>query len=172
MRLDPSIALDRYLNAVTLLGHALDRGIKFQLEIRFAAQSIVQDARELGLLALHAVGMPVTSAMAPKSNSASTPCALVRYWNFGATSPCAINGSAAPSACEHVERRRMERRGARLLAQRRARLEHGDRHAVTHEIGRGHEPDRPRAGDENALLGVIDGLLIDVTYSIFGCRPS
>ena len=36
--------------------------------------------------------------MAAKSNSASSPCFLVRYWNVGAFSPCAISGSAAPSA--------------------------------------------------------------------------
>src|SRR3954467_4037357 len=33
----------------------------------------------------------------PKSNWARTPCCLVRYWNAGATNPCAISGFAAPS---------------------------------------------------------------------------
>src|SRR4051794_39321004 len=33
----------------------------------------------------------------PKSNWARTPCCLVRYWNAGATNPCAISGLAAPS---------------------------------------------------------------------------
>src|SRR4051812_11097898 len=37
--------------------------------------------------------------MAAKSNSAKSPCFLVRYWNVGAFSPCAKSGSAAPSAC-------------------------------------------------------------------------
>src|SRR5712671_936797 len=37
--------------------------------------------------------------MAAKSNSANSPCCLVRYWNVGAFSPCASSGSAAPSAC-------------------------------------------------------------------------
>src|SRR5215510_9922286 len=36
--------------------------------------------------------------MAAKSKVASTPCCLLRYWNAGATRPCAINGFAAPSA--------------------------------------------------------------------------
>ena len=57
--------------------------------------------------------------MAPKSNSASRPCFLVRYWNCGATSPCACSGSAAPERVQHVERRWMEGRGAGFLAQRR-----------------------------------------------------
>src|SRR5712692_10768250 len=35
--------------------------------------------------------------MAPKSNCASTPSRLLRYWNCGAFSPCAISGAAAPS---------------------------------------------------------------------------
>src|SRR6516162_3381039 len=35
--------------------------------------------------------------MAPKSNCASTPCRLLRYWNAGAVNPCAISGRAAPS---------------------------------------------------------------------------
>src|SRR5262252_8156480 len=35
--------------------------------------------------------------MAPKSNCASTPCRLLRYWNAGAVSPCAISGRAAPN---------------------------------------------------------------------------
>ena len=33
-----------------------------------------------------------------------------------------------------------------------ARLEHRDRHAGAHQIGGGDEPDRPRAGDEDAFL--------------------
>src|SRR3954451_16266990 len=33
----------------------------------------------------------------PKSNWASIPCCLLRYWNTGATNPCAISGFAAPS---------------------------------------------------------------------------
>src|SRR5215470_16804815 len=35
--------------------------------------------------------------MAANSNCASTPCCLLRYWNAGAGSPCAISGCAAPS---------------------------------------------------------------------------
>src|SRR5215813_327373 len=35
--------------------------------------------------------------MAPKSNCASTPSRLLRYWNAGAVNPCAISGRAAPS---------------------------------------------------------------------------
>src|SRR5258708_7430554 len=42
-------------------------------------------------------GWRVASAMAPKSNCARMPWGFVRYWNAGATSPCAINGFAAPS---------------------------------------------------------------------------
>src|SRR5262249_8952470 len=37
------------------------------------------------------------SAMALKSNCASTPWRLLRYWNCGAIKPCAISAAAAPS---------------------------------------------------------------------------
>src|SRR5262249_3718448 len=35
--------------------------------------------------------------MAPKSNCASTPCRLLRYWNAGAVDPWPISGRAASS---------------------------------------------------------------------------
>ena len=49
---------------------------------------------------------------------ASSPSLLGAVLERRATSPCAISGSAAPSASQHVERRRMEGRGARFFAER------------------------------------------------------
>ena len=57
---------------------------------------------------------------------------------------------------EHVERRRMKGRGARLLAQIRPGLEHRHRHAAADEVGRRHQADRPRARDQHPLLGRHD----------------
>ena len=48
---------------------------------------------------------------------------------------------------QHVERRRMEGRRARFLAERRPCLEHRHRNAAAHQIGRRDEADRARAGD-------------------------
>src|SRR5262249_2512264 len=53
---------------------------------------------------------------------------------------------------EHVERRRMKGRGARLLAQIRPSLEHHYRHAAADEVGSRHEADRPRACNQHPLL--------------------
>jgi hypothetical protein len=55
---------------------------------------------------------------------------------------------------QHVERRRVEGRGARLLAQVRARLEYGHRHAGPRQLRRGDEPDRTGARDQHAIVFV------------------
>ena len=53
---------------------------------------------------------------------------------------------------EHVERRRMEGRGPQLDAQINAGLEHRHRHAMAYQVGRRGEPDRARAGDQDAFV--------------------
>src|SRR5262249_29300185 len=56
-RLASSFAFDRNLHARAMLGHVLDLGVELQLEIRLVAQLLVQNARQLGLLALQPVGV-------------------------------------------------------------------------------------------------------------------
>src|SRR5258708_25901344 len=51
------IALDRNLHARAMLGHLFDSRVELQLELRFGAELLVQDARELELLALYSIGM-------------------------------------------------------------------------------------------------------------------
>ncbi len=53
---------------------------------------------------------------------------------------------------EHVERRRMKRRGAGLLAQIGSGLEHRHRHASLHQVGRRHQTDRSGARDQHTLV--------------------
>src|SRR5262249_56152893 len=55
-RLASPFAFDRNLHARAMLGHVFDLGVELQLEIRLVAQLLVQNARQLGLLALHPVG--------------------------------------------------------------------------------------------------------------------
>ena len=132
---------------------ARDRAAELQIEIRMAAHLLVQDARQLGLLALHPVGM---RAWRRRWRRSRTPPAARASWcgtgSVGAFSPCAISGSAAPSVMQHVERRRMEGRGARLLESVGACLEHRHRHAGARQMRRGDEPDRARAGDQDAFV--------------------
>ena len=94
--------------------------------------------------------------MAAKSNSASSPCFLVRYWNVGAFSPCAISGSAAPSACSmsSVGGWKVEARDSSLSVG--PCLEHRHRHAGARQMRGGDEADRPRAGDEDAIVRSSD----------------
>src|SRR5262245_24011924 len=53
----------------------------------------------------------------------------------------------------------MEGRSARLAAELGPGLEHGHRHAATHQIGSGRKPDRAGAGNQNAVVnhGAWDG---------------
>src|SRR5262249_57749906 len=51
------VALDRDLHARAILARVFDARVELQLELRFGAQLLSQDARQLGLLALHAIGM-------------------------------------------------------------------------------------------------------------------
>ena len=90
--------------------------------------------------------------MAAKSNCASRPCFLVRYWNVGAFSPCAISGSAAPSASSmsSVGGWKVEARDSSLSVG--ALLEHRHRHAGARQMRGGDEADRARAGDEDAFF--------------------
>src|SRR5437016_660110 len=57
-----------------------------------------------------------------------------------------------PKAAQHVESGRVKRRSARLFAEIRPGFEHLHRHAIADEIGGGDEANRPRAGDEDALI--------------------
>src|SRR5438874_11224507 len=95
--LGASVALDRNLHPRSMLDHVFDARVELQLELCFGAELLLQDARQLGLFALHPIGMIGRVGDGSKSNCASTPWRLLRYWNCGAIKPCAISAAAAPS---------------------------------------------------------------------------
>ena len=53
---------------------------------------------------------------------------------------------------KHIEGGRVKRRRAGFLAQVRARLKHGHRYALTHQIRRCHQADRPGSRNQHAII--------------------
>ena len=53
---------------------------------------------------------------------------------------------------QHIQRWRVERRGARFLAECRSGLKYCHRHATVNQIGRRNQADRSGTGDEDALF--------------------
>jgi len=151
-RLRSPFAFDRDLHARAILGHVFDLGVELQLEIRLVVQLLVQNARQLGLLALHPVGVVGDigdGAEIELRQHAMPPAAILERRR---DQPLRDQRPRGVESIEHVERRRMEGRGARLLAEIRPRLEHRHRHAAADEVGRRHQADRPRARDQHPLL--------------------
>src|SRR6185436_15655253 len=56
-RLGFPAALDRYFDAGRRLADGLDRTVELQIEIRMSPHLLIENAGELRLLALHAVGV-------------------------------------------------------------------------------------------------------------------
>src|SRR6516165_6658391 len=146
------VALDRDLHARAMLRDVLDLSVELQLEIRLFAQLSVQNTRELGLLALHPIGVSGDvgdGAEIELREHAVLPAAILERRRGQSLRDQRPRGA---EPIEHVERRRMEGRGARLLAEIRSRLEYRYRHAAADEVGRRHQADRPRARDQHLLL--------------------
>jgi len=90
--------------------------------------------------------------MAPKSNCPITPNARERYWNAGAIKPLYDQRVRRAERIQHVERRRMERRGARLPSKLGARFKHRDRHVEPCKVRGSGKPDWACARDQHALV--------------------
>ena len=152
MLLASPFAFDRDLDAAIVLGHRRHGAAELQFEIRMAAHLLVEDARELGLLALQPIGMRRRIGNGGEVELRQKPVLLRAILKRRRLQPLRHQRLGGAERLQHVERRRMEGRGAGFLAELRALLEHGHRHASARQMRGGDEADRPRAGDENPFL--------------------
>ena len=150
-----SIALDRDFDAGGVLADAGNSRVELQLEIGMAAHLVVQNARELRLFALQSVGMLCHVGDACEIELRQQPVPLGAILKRRRLQSLRDQRPGRAEHVQHVERRRMEGRGARFFAQARPFLEHCDRNAGAREVSRGDEADRPRAGDEDPLLAQL-----------------
>jgi hypothetical protein len=147
-----AVALDRDRDAGCSLLHTGNGTVELQIEIGMSTHPIVQDARQLGLLALHAVRVLRGVGNGAEIELRQQAMLLRAILERGCLEPLREQGLGSAERVQHVERRWMEGRGARFLAEPRPLLEHRHRHAAVCQMGRSHEPDRARACDENALV--------------------
>ena len=129
-----------------------DLGIEVQLEIGLVAQLLVQDACQLGLLALHAIGMTRGIGDHAEIELGEHSVLLASILKRRRDETLRYQRLRGAEPIEHVERRWMKRRRARLLAEVAARLQHGHRHAAAHEVGRRHQTNRSGAGNQHAFF--------------------
>ena len=150
VRLASPVAPDRDLDAGVVLAEVRDLAAEPQIEMAVPAHLLVQDARQLRLLALQAVGVGGDVGDAGEVELGQQPVLLGAVLEAGAISPCAIIGSAAPSvsSMSSVGGWKVEARDSSLRV--RAGLEHGHRHAVIAPIGRGDQPDRAAPASRRA----------------------
>ena len=95
-----------------ILGHLLQRAIELQLEIRIVAEPVVEDAGELGLLALRPVGMAGDVRDRAEVELRQHASLLGPILELRRNQPLRDQGSGGAEPVEHIERRRMERGGA------------------------------------------------------------
>ena len=125
------------------MGHVLDSRVELQLELCFGAELLLQDARQLGLLALHPIGMIGHVGDGIEIELRQHTVARAAILELRRNQALRDQRGRGAEPIEHVERGRMERRGARLLAQIGPRLEHRHRQTGVHQVGRRHQTDRP-----------------------------
>src|SRR5215510_922545 len=135
-----------------MLRHLADPGIELQLEAGLAAQLLIENARELGLLGLHPVGVAGDVGDGGEIERREHAMMLVAILERRRHQTLRNEGLRGAERLEHIEGRRMEGRSAGLHAEVRAGLEYGHGHAAAHEVGSGDEADRPRAGDQDAIF--------------------
>src|SRR6516164_8260182 len=105
------VALDRNLHPRAMLRDVLDLSVELQLETRLFEQLPVENTRELGLLALHPVGVGGDvgdGAEIELRQHAMPPAAILERQRGQSLRDQRPRGT---EPIEHVERRRMEGRG-------------------------------------------------------------
>ena len=107
---------------------------------------------QLGLFALHAIGMTGDVGDHAEIELGQHAVLLASILERRRHQPLCDQRLRGAEPVEHVEGRWMKGRGARFLAEIRASLEDGHRHAVAHEVGRRHQTDRPGAGNQDAFF--------------------
>ncbi len=168
-----AVALDGDTHARAILAHGFDGAAERDLEVGMAAHLLVQNARELGLLALHPVGMLGRIGDGGEVELRQQPLLLGAILERRRLQPLRQERLGGAERMQHVERRRMEGRGPQFLAERRALLEHRDRDAGARQMRGGNEADRPGAGDENPLFtqreaSCLSMILSENRFPLFG----
>ena len=135
-----------------MLGHILDLSVELQLELRFAAKPPVQNARQLRLLALHAIGVFRDVGDGAEIELRQHTVVLAAVLERRRHQTLRNQRRRGAESIEHIKGRRMKGRGARFLAQVAPGLEHGHGHAAAHQVGRCHQADRPRACNQDPLF--------------------
>jgi hypothetical protein len=147
-----AVARDCNLHACAILGYVLDLGAELQLELRRSAQLLMQDARQLRLLALHPIGVMRKVGNGAEIELPQHTVPLGAILEPRRDQALRDERSRGAEPLEHIERRRMKGRGPRFPAQIGSRLEHRHRHAAAHQIGSRHQPHRPRACNQHPFV--------------------
>src|SRR5262245_66284227 len=105
------------------------------------AHQAIQNARQLRLLALQAVGVGGDVGNTGKVEFGQQTMLLGAVLKAWRDQTLRDHWRRSAERVQHVERRRMEGRGARLLTQVSASLEYGHRPAGPRQLRRGDQPD-------------------------------
>jgi len=117
------------------------------------AQKIVENPGQLELLALDPEWMPGRVGNLGKIELRDQAVRFGAVLELRRLQPLCDQRRGGTKLIEHVECRRMERRGARFLAEAWARLEHRHRYAGAHQPRRRDHADRAGAGDQHPVVG-------------------
>jgi hypothetical protein len=128
-----------------------DPGVELNVDIRHPRKLLVQDARELGLLALHPVGMTGHVGDGAEIELRQHAVRLAAILELGRDQPLLDQRLCGAECLEHVQRRRVKSRCTRFVAQVMPGLEHRHRDALACQVRRRHQANRPGAGDQYAL---------------------
>ncbi len=150
-----AIAVDRDLDAGRVLAHVHDLAVEAQFEIGMAAHQIVENAGELRLLALQPKRMRRSVGDGREIELRQQAVRLRAILECRRFEPLRDHRFGGAERMQHVQRRRMERRGARFLGQIWSRLEHRDRNAAAGKMRCGGEPDGACAGNENSFGQIV-----------------
>ena len=137
-------------------GHAVgilaDRGrprIIDELDIRVVGQAVAQQPGQPPLLALQPVGVGGVVLQQAEVEGGDRPGRAVPELPFRADQPHRQHRLHHAEPVQHVERRRVEGRGAEIIRQVALGLDDGDGDALLRQRRRRHQADRPRPRDQD-----------------------
>ena len=128
-----------------------DPGVELNVDIRHPRKLLMQDTRELGLLALYPVGMTGRVGDRAEIELRQHAVRLAAILELRRDQPLRDQRRCRAQRLEHVQRRWVKGRCARFLAQVMPGLEHRHRNALACQARRRHQANRPGAGNQYAL---------------------
>ncbi len=138
-------------NAGLGLGHGGGRRRIVDGDVRDVLQPRVQHLRQAPLLALQPVGVIRVAGQKPQIEGGDHAAAPVAELPGRTDETDRDHPVDDAESLEHVERRWMEGRGAQIARQIRRAFDERDRNSGVREQGCGHQPDRPRADDDDPI---------------------